>query len=240
MSRIKEYMNDKKARFSTERAKLREMSFKEKRWYIWEYYKLHLLIAIIIVVLAGNLIDVWFINRPKQSYVHIAWMASHISADQLSMLSLVLTESVVTDKTREEIPITPFILTGFDAMFDQAVQQRFMVMLAARELQIFIVESNDYVYDLAMEGFIRPLDPVMLCLAELAPDLHDQLSPNLLWLTLETAGDDEKPDGFYGLPLRGSPLLKGLNIPEGDLYLCMVVFGGNDFKAAQVARAFYE
>lgn len=47
-----------KAEAQEERKKLKEMSFRDKIWYIWEYYKIHMLIGAIILFLlyAGGVI----------------------------------------------------------------------------------------------------------------------------------------------------------------------------------------
>ena len=45
-----------------ERAKLKAMTFNEKRLYIWEYYKLHILGLIIVVGVSGAFINNVIIN----------------------------------------------------------------------------------------------------------------------------------------------------------------------------------
>lgn len=40
-----------KAEAKEERKKLKEMSFRDKIWYIWEYYKIHMLIGVIVLFL---------------------------------------------------------------------------------------------------------------------------------------------------------------------------------------------
>jgi hypothetical protein len=217
----------------SEGAKLREMNAQEKRWYIWEYYKFQILAVLIVLFLLGNLVDAWFFNKPKTAYLHVAWMGSYISPEEQSALAHILTDALVDDKTREEVVITSFVLTGADPTFDQAIQQRFIAMLAAGELHVFIVEREDYVEELADIGFIRAVDRVMDYMGELDVAVYERLIPRLLPVTYGHHQTGEPVIGNYAVSLRGSAVLTGLGIPAEDLYFCKVVMDSHDFPAAQ-------
>jgi hypothetical protein len=233
-------MNRLKLFLKTEGDKLKEMSFRDKRLYIWEYYKIHIFAAIFILIILGSLIDAWFINKPKKPYLHVAWMASYQTPEDLMLLSQILTDALVEDKTQEEVLISSFLLSGADPTYDMAIQQRFIAMLAAGELHAFIIEDEDYVWGMAEAETIRPMDKVMAELEMLDKALHDRIVPLLVYAEYDDSRTGELTGGLFGVPLAGSSLLEGLGINTDDLFLCKVVIDGHDLPTARAIQVLYE
>jgi hypothetical protein len=220
-------MNRIKRFFSVEGAKLKSMDARDRRWYLWEYYKFHAFIGLLIILMLAGMVDAWVINKQKATYLQIAWLSTFHGMDELPLMANVLTDAIVTDKTREAVLVTSFTLTGVDHAYDNAIQQRFVALLAARELHAMIVEDESDVLRLAEAELLRPVDDIMEHVKSIDGELYERLSPMLV-------------DGNLAIPLAESKLLARLEIPSENLYLCKVVTEGYDYETARALVILYE
>jgi hypothetical protein len=120
------------------------------------------------------------------------------------------------------------------------MQQKFIAMIAAGELHVFIIDGLENVQGLAESDMVRNLGIVMDELAMLDRDLHDYLVPLLVPAEYVSPWSGDWVSGMYGIPLQGSPLMESLGIRTQDLYLCKVITVGYDFPTAQAVKALFE
>lgn len=211
-----------KAFFKREWAKLRKMSFAEKRWYLWEYYKLHFAGIILVIFLLGYLVN-WRLNPPPDEYVYIAWLGVAATTTQLENLAAELSV-IVEDPERQIIQITDYSLSPNPQMND-ALQARFVAFLHLGALDVFI-STREAANEMAHFGYIRTIDEVMDYLAQINPRLD--LEDRLLLLTFDheyTENEFFDPDAeyFIGISLAGSPVLEEFGIDSSIAYLCVII-----------------
>lgn len=226
-------------RMKNEFIKLRDMTFREKREYIWEYYKVSIIVTLFVLAMVGSLINSWFINPPKKEYLYIAWMGGYVTDDQLNALTAKLTESLVEDPEREEVIISTFFLTQ-DASYNMAVYNRLAAIVAAGQVDLFVLDEAGLA-EMAGTGYIKPLDELMSELTRLGDtSLVSRLTP-LLKEAVYQPDDETVPEShLFGLLLQDCPLLASMDIYTTELYLGIVV---NTQKTDIIARAlqfFYE
>ena len=205
-----------------EQEKFRQMTFAEKRWYIWEYYKLHIIGVSIVLFMIGYIIHGRF-NPPLQDYMYIAWLdvpASHIQLERLASGLI----TVVEDPERQHVIITNYSAVQ-DPQFNMALQARFMAYLRVGAIDVFVIPRQG-VYELNIEGFIRPFDEVAAYLSN--SEIYDIFNNRLV--PLEFDGEIRN----MAVSLTGSPFLEEFGIVDDDIYLSIVA---NTERLSVIARA---
>ena len=199
--------------FAAEWAKLKEMTLKEKASYIWEYYKIQIITALIIIFLAGNLINVIWINPPKKLYLQLGFYGSYVDDAALDSMCGQIENAVMTSEELQTMQITGiyFIVDSNDPQMNMANQEKFMAMISAREIDMYVANETDF-YSLVSEGFCLPLNEV------LSDRQMSQLSDKLI-----IGIDNDNIETEYGIKLDDSQLFTDNGIPVNGQYLAVVV-----------------
>jgi len=215
----------------TEWGKLRSMSFAEKREYIWEYYKVHILFAVIGIFALGSLINIWFINPQRREYLYIAWLgpqfASHAQMDALSY-SL---EPIVPNPERHVVQVTTYRASGHPDV-DMAARTSFVARLATASLDVYL-STREGLALVHERSEIRPIYPVLEEMYILNPYLYRLLNTQLL--TLPSNGGQQT----MAISMAGSPLLTSLGFDTYDLYFAMVVNSNKNYQAAKALEIIF-
>ncbi|MCL2576560.1 MAG: hypothetical protein FWE27_00720 [Defluviitaleaceae bacterium] len=199
--------------------KLREMNSAEKRWYIWEYYKVHIGIFIALCIFIGTFIHALLNPRPEE-YLYIAWDGVPAASWQLTQLSDAL--SAITPEN-ETITVTNYTL-GDNHATNNALITRFETLLMLGMMDIYITtREGAAITNVGEQKFTRPVDEIRNYMIEINPqiELHDRLY------------DAETPD-YMSISLEGSPLLEQLGIDTSDIFLCVFV---NTTRFYEIAKA---
>jgi len=217
--------------FSTEIAKLREMNFTDKRQYIWEYYKLHMLFIGIFVFLGGSLINIWFINPPMREYLYIAWQADHVPAVALEDFSENL-NIIVENQGRYRASVRSYVMTD-NPQFNQAIVTRFHALLSVGDVHAVIATSQG-MQENADFGLIRHPEELLAVIRDTNQQLYAIVSERLLTITVEFEDDIPPVTDTMAIDISGAPLLVELDLSTDDLYLGFV---SNSRQVDGVARA---
>lgn len=153
-----------RAKIGAEWRKIQSMKGKERRGYIWDYYKIPIIGTIIGVWIVGSIINDTIINPPPRSALTIAWMTGFEHEYRLDALSQILSPFILEEYSRETVQVQSFI-TGGDPQINMAMNQRFTAMSAANELDIIIgnvIERDDGIITIGLAPTmafqdIRPL-----------------------------------------------------------------------------------
>jgi len=212
--------------FKTEWAKLREMSFAEKRWYIWTYYKIGIFVAALLIFAVGYFINIRFINPRQSEYLYVIWLGEPVALNTLPELEEQLSV-IVNDPVREAVFISNFLQTGNPQM-DMALQTRFIALLQIGALDIFLT-TREGLDEVAEAGWIRPICELMEAVADIAPELYTMLRDERI-ITAYIAENEHASE--VAISLTGSPLVDAFGFDE--LYLSVVV---NTTRIDSVAKA---
>jgi len=221
--------------FKNEWTKLREMTFAEKRQYIWEYYKIQIIAAVFVAFFIGSLINTWIINPPKNDYLYIAWLGPDISHALLGELGDSLSV-IVSNPDRERVFASSYAVTNNPQM-DSGLQQRFAAMLHTGGIDIFMTTSVG-VKELAENGFSRNMDNVMEYVATISPALYQQVANQLITITFEHDGHTQTD--IMAVSLAGTPLFEYLNIDANDLAIVAVANTRNFDRIAKALEAIFQ
>ncbi|MCL2198697.1 MAG: hypothetical protein FWB80_07225 [Defluviitaleaceae bacterium] len=203
--------------------KLSEMTFEEKRWYIWEYYKLHIGLFILVVFFVGSFINNRFINPRPNEYVYIAWVGITATPHQLDAASEELSK-IVYNPYREIAVITDYSTTGNPEM-DMALQTRFMALLQMGNIDVFIA-PREGIDAFAEQGFIRPLGDILDYVEDrrVLYAIHDRV------ILME---DMYANTHFLAVSLQGSPFLERYGLDADDIYFSFVVTSQRFYAVAK-------
>jgi len=225
-----------KTKFNEERAKLVEMNKKDKLHYIWEYYKLHISVILITAIVAGGLINVWFINPPNQTYLHIAWQAHFVMPDTLISLEEHLGE-IVQDHDSQDVLVHSYILDPGDPERFMAVQTMLFGSMTAGDLDLFIL-CRDGVQANTEGGILRPVYELVDTLAGIDMYVHNEIGNRIVSVTF-TPDESQPPiTESMAISLYGSPLLEAVGINSDGLYIGLVANSGRIYEASKALQMF--
>lgn len=143
----------------------KKMSFNKKAEHLWEYYKAPFFFGLFIIIVTGWLIYDVFINPSPKPYAWAAIYDNYINSDVIERLSSEYTEKFVTEGENLDVRFTSYYSSEEDPTVAVDMDQKFSMILYARELDIIITGKNektgfDYFSNFAKDGNIMPLDLV--------------------------------------------------------------------------------
>ncbi|MBQ9765905.1 MAG: hypothetical protein IJW18_06885 [Lachnospiraceae bacterium] len=136
-----------KESFKEECAKLKEMTFGEKLEYIWEYYKVHIIITAVLVFFVVSMIKVVYNNIKYESIFHCAVVNSILSTEEENYLLDGFGEYIDVDKEHETMTFDSTYIFFWDQQSFQsdttyASRMKVAAALAAKELDIFVADKT--------------------------------------------------------------------------------------------------
>jgi hypothetical protein len=134
--------------------KLRAMNFAEKRQYIWEYYKIQLILLAVGLFVLFQIIGL-FINPPPRDYLYIVWIGVPAAHEQLGDLERELLP-LAANPDRYRVTVSNYTATD-DAFMNNALQQRFMAMAQVGGIDA-IISTREGMEEMARIGWIRTHD----------------------------------------------------------------------------------
>jgi len=216
--------------------KLREMNFTDKRQYIWEYYKLHIIFTAMGLFMIGSLINVWFINPPLRDHLYIAWQAFPVHSDTLEEISEELSV-IVYDQDRYRVSVRSYVLTD-DMQIDQAIITRFHALLSVGDIHALITTRED-IQDGAEFGLLRPMTEVLAIIQSSSPSLYEEISGRLLTVTYTDMDSEYTITDVMGIDLSGAPLLLEHGLTMGDMYLAVIINSEHFEELAQALAVIF-
>ena len=227
-----------KDQVKNELSTLRAMSLKQKREYIWEYYRALIIGTIIFLIVAGSLINTWFINPPKGTALLFAWNSGYETDEYMRFLADALTERLVENPGKEEVAVMSF-LSGDDPSMVMATSNRLMAMLTAGEIDVFFLDDQLAAQYSEIE-FILPMEDFLQAVLAQSPGVYEQIKDKLLLLPHRATEDSPEENLVFGIQVGRCPLFREIDIYEQDLYFCLAVTSKNTDTAVRALIAFYE
>ena len=177
--------------------KLKEMTMKKRCSYFWDYYRYHVIGACLILVLMGTVIR----EVANQSTILLNVVISEMINERTDVTELEqqLTQLVKSEaEENETIRIYTYPFNDIESSSSDLTQvylEKFVAQVAISELDVFILEENDFSY-FYEQGLFKPLD-------ELLQEVEGIDSSDYL-----LAEDDH----VYAIRLEGNKLLEAKGI----------------------------
>lgn len=183
-----------KQRFSLETAKLKEMGFKDKLWYIWEYYKFPIIGTILVILFAASIGSAIYSNRFGTALNCIVLNSSYNSDTQT-------VDQYFNRDFRHFSGLDPNVKIDVDytmalsfddsdvSGFAYANLAKLTAILSSRDLDVMIGPPDVVGHYTQMSGFLDMKK-------ELPPDLY-QLVKDHIYTSVITDTGQESPCGIY-------------------------------------------
>lgn len=132
--------NNLKSKFRAEIQKLKQMkSFKDRFDYIWEYYKLYIICIIAAIVAISYTVNMTLINPPKKIGVGLTLTSGFIENADIFKADA---EKAIGMDSNHQLDLTEISLDGDNPKYQYIMQQKFMVMIAANEIDLIIGNAD--------------------------------------------------------------------------------------------------
>ncbi|MCT4598891.1 MAG: hypothetical protein N4A50_13565 [Vallitalea sp.] len=197
----------------TNKEKYRELSKKQKKEYIWEYYKYHIVGIVSLLLIIGSLINTWFINPPAKAAVSITFMNKYINTDETDEIKNELVKLIITEEDHnKDVFINNYFLTDNieNADLDMASNTKFMANISAKELDVIILNKEKF-ENLSAIGTFLELDKLML------NDDLDKIKDKLV----KQKNIDTSKYGYYGIDVTDNEKLKSI-MGDGEKFMCII------------------
>ena len=175
-----------KQQFHSEWNKLKPMSFSQKASYIWDYYKLHIFMLILIVIIGSSMVSALFINN-KDTQLSIALINNRTPQDSYEYLETGFWEYLGSQEDGQiSVDTSMHIsLDGTQAQLSYASTAKIAARLSAGDLDVIIADPaiiDHY-------GFLGAFADLKTILPQ---KLYEQLDAELYQITPEDG------EAYYG------------------------------------------
>jgi len=227
-----------KEKYDTEIKKLRELSFKEKIEYIWDYYKWHIIITSVILIILGSLFNSRVLNPAPKTVLNISWNTRFATEGQLAVLSDALKARIVEEESNEKVEVMPFLLIEDDPMIAMAEISRLVAMLAAGQIDVFILDEQQMT-EYMSNMYIQPMDGVLALVYAMNPAVYERVKDKML-LSMYESAEGNVTERIMGIDISDSPLLMELGFFKQELYFCVSATASNIDNVAYALVLFME
>ena len=209
---------------TAEHAKLKDMTLKEKASYIWEYYKIPIIAAVVVLLIIGSIINTVWINPPKKTYLQIAFYGQYADDGAISAVCGQLENALMTPEERRTMEISgaSFLVNSGDPQMGMAYQQKFAAMLSAKDIDLLVVSQTD-LDTWAAQGILSPIKD----------SLSDRLLAKVSDKLVESA-DENGVKADYAIKLDGNKLFVDNALPADGLCIGAIV---NSMRRDSARRA---
>jgi len=157
-------MPSNKEKLRAELDKLKSLKGRKLWEYIWEYYKLAIIGILIVFVILGSTIYNSIANPIPETVLNVAWIHQPQLFEFYEHVAAQLEEALTENNRNETVHVIAF-LEGGDPQFDMAMQMRFLVMMAAADLDVVIADRSE-LEDKAMNGMLKDISSLLPANAE--------------------------------------------------------------------------
>ena len=202
---------EKETQFDSEisiKEKSKALSPKEKYSYIWEYYKIHIIITLLSIVGLASFSHTMMTK--KSTYCTITYYNSYIDENQLYSLRDTLNDLLIENPEKSTILINP-IWSDSNTVYRLTPTEEIAIKIAAKEIDLAII--NEEYFN-----------------AQVSQDMFENISTidgfenlNIPEELLVKASDSNDTEGIYGIKIDSLNLLKEIDFPSKDNILTIIV-----------------
>ena len=188
--------------FKEEGAKLKDMTFGEKLEYIWEYYKVHIIITALVIFFTVSIIKVVYNNIKYEEIFHCAVVNSIMSGSEEDYIREGFGEYLEIDEEHDLLTFDSSYMFLWDEISyntsDVTYTSRMKVAaaLGARTIDVFVADTT-YIESGAPETQFHDLSEV------LPADLYAVVEPNIIY-----AEDENGVSRPFAINISGTHLDK--------------------------------
>lgn len=191
--------------------KFSELDTKKKMEHIWYYYKIHIIVSIIVViVLVQSIISA--ANR-KTPILSVDFVGTRITNEKLINLGNEATK-FMTNKPKEEVDLNflTYDKKG-DPSMNSATQNKLTVTIAAGDLDVIIMDKDEF-NSWMDEGYLLKLDDIKEC--------ADLSKYDLKVVKGKASKQGDSTEHNYGIEVDKVKAIKNLNYDSDNKVLGII------------------
>ena len=201
------------------------LSSKKKIEFIYDYYKLPIIGTLLAIIIISYM-TYSFITK-QDIYCNITYYGSTINTDNFNKLKDTLNENILGNDKKSTIFTDSLLITANSNYGDDpTTTQAFAVKLAANELDILLIEKNNFEYFAA--------NNMLLDLSSL--EGFDSL--NISEEDLVTVKDQSGNSNLYGIKVDNLNLLKDCGFDAENTILSIAIRSNRHEEVIKVLSAF--
>lgn len=193
----------------TEKEKLKNMNFREKIVYLWEYYRIYAAIgAVVIALIVYFIYEIVTPDIKPQLYAAI--LDNAVDPDVLEQYEIDLAEYLQLDQKRQSVELNATFFSN-DSDYALGTQQVLTTFMAAGEVDVIIAPETVFEKFAKIGNFAKLYD-------KLPTDIYSSLTDR--FFISDTSDDTEK--NAYGIYLDTSNLFKDVTY-DGEPYVLGII-----------------
>lgn len=202
----------------SEKEKLKNMSWKKRLGYIWDYYKYHILI--IILAIAAISYTIYSFTKPKvEARLYAAIIDNNISETVWDEYKEKVKDHLELDPKTEDVIFDYRFYYNGAADYAVNMRQAFGVFLAASEIDVVIAPLSEF-SNYVNNGFFDPLSD------QLPTDLYSSLTDKFY-----LSGTNDNPRvSAYGIYLADTKLYRENSLTDGDDPYLIGIVANSQYK----------
>lgn len=132
---------------------LKNMSVKQKISYIWDYYKIHMLsvLALLLVIISFTYSQL----NNQDIYFDITYVGDLINVDELSRVDDNLNQIILNGNAKKIINLDSIFINDSSNNLNSQSAQKFMVQIAAKEIDMAIVNKQFFEANFSSDMFLN-------------------------------------------------------------------------------------
>lgn len=186
----------------SEKEKLKAMSFQDKLWYIWEYYKFHIIGLVILIGVGSSIISTVYKNSFETAlYCVVINNRTSETGNDEELIKHLEEYMGLTEKQQVSWDSSMFVSYGEAASeFSYATMAKISALVAAQDLDVMISDEENFLHYASMNAFMN--------LEQLLPaDLYEKIKDRAYY-----AKDESGQSFIYGINLEGTTFAKEANL----------------------------
>ncbi|WP_234122789.1 hypothetical protein [Clostridium hydrogenum] len=202
---------------------IKKMSFKEKVSYIWDYYKIHIIIGLALIIGITSFVHGQIV-KPK-AYYNISYIGDYINPNYCSLIQKDLNKTILNNDKKNSISVDSIFIDKNSIQQNPYALQKLAARISAKDLDFAIVNkkffdtnfSSGMFYNLqSLKGF-----------SSLSKDNYEFI----------TKTNSSGHLGVYGISAKNSTVLNKLHFPNNDNMLVVISSSERKDKALGVINA---
>ncbi|MHB8128691.1 MAG: hypothetical protein ACYDEX_06825 [Mobilitalea sp.] len=194
----------------TEKEKLKDMSTRNKLSYLWEYYKIHALITIVVISVLSYIIHS-VLTPNVETQLYAAMVNNTISPEILEEYQANFAKQLQLDPETESVELNTSFMVSSNNEYSMSMKEVLGTYVAAQQVDIMIAPQSVF-EGYAYYGFMEKLSD------QLPTDVYSSLTDNFYITDLE----DDTEKNVYGIFLTDTKLYKN-NADNSDPYVLGII-----------------
>ncbi len=194
----------------TEKEKLKDMNFKQKLEYLWEYYRIHALAVVAIIALVIYIINS-ILNPGVSTKFYAALINSPIHPEVIDEFEKDFTGYLELDTNSENVVLNDTFNFNVDVTYTANVKQTLQAYVAAAEVDVIIAPEKEFAEYASYGAVIKLSD-------QLPTDLYSSLTDHFFI----SATEDDPEKNAYGIYITDTKLFAENSVTK-DPYIIGIV-----------------